>query len=134
MAIGSNGRDVCPTVRRIGDVPMINSTRTETVEYIAQRDGGPSIRGDENRAMAHARIYRGDSLADAQAALYAYMIREAEWLMTGPYRSARSVARAAEILEAAESVEFLAPSPGKQWAQASVTPCNLVFQIVRIVR
>ena len=108
------------------------------VRYLASRDSR-GARTDEDAAMAHARIYAGGDLAEAQAALKAYMVKEADWLAEPRYRSATGLRRAADILEASEQVATLAPEEGKPWSKAEVVTQTgdtvaLVWSIVRIER
>ena len=88
--------------------------------------------------MAHARIYDGASLEDAQAALYAYMLKEVSWL-TGSMSSPVSLRRAADILEAADQARALTPEEGTNWSKAEVVTQTgdtvaLVWSIVRTER
>lgn len=108
------------------------------VEYFANRDA-VQARSDEDAAMAHARIYFGDDLAEAREALYAYMVKEVMWLTDRRYVSPLSLRRAADILEAADKVWSLEPESGKAWSEASVISqtgksVGLVWQIVRTER
>lgn len=117
--------------------PAEEAPATE-VRYLASRDSR-GARTDEDAAMAHARIYAGSDLAEAQAALHAYMVKEADWLAEPRYRSATSLRRAADILEAAEQARTLTPEEGKPWSKAEVVSQTgdtvaLVWSIVRIER
>jgi hypothetical protein len=85
---------------------------------------------EEDRAMAHASIYGGESLEEAQIALFDYIVGEAEFNLKPIYRSAKGVRRAAELLEAAEQAKLLAPEEAP-YARAEIVVAGLVFQIIR---
>lgn len=102
-----------------------------TVTYIATRDTDRAQATDEDRAMAHMRYYSGDSLTDARSALYCALQSEATWLARPDYRSARSLRRAAELLDAADTVHELTPETGKAWSAARVVAAGIVWQITR---
>jgi len=90
----------------------MTSTATQ-VRYFATRDSATAWR-DEDRAMAHATIYSGDSLDEAREALKAYLLREAGHLMEG--RSVTkpgdlwAIKRAAGLADLAQNVGELDPS------------------------
>lgn len=78
-------------------------------------------RTDEDRAMAHAVIYDGESLDGARVALAKYMRDESRWLIDSS-ASAKSVGvdvsvsedRAKKIWEATLDVLDMDPEPGKR--------------------
>lgn len=102
-----------------------------TVTYFAMRDTAKSQAREEDRAMAHAKYYSGDSLYAAQSALYVAMQEEATWLARPDYRSARSLRRAADMLDAANEVTTLVPEEGRQWSTAKLEAAGILWQIVR---
>lgn len=103
------------------------------ISFYATRDSATAWR-DEDVAMAHAKIYSGDSLDEARAELRAYILREVDWLVGSTYRSARSLRRAAELLEASEAVRSLKPQEGERWSAAEVESAGLIWKIIRVER
>lgn len=99
-------------------------------------------RGDENHAMAHVDIYNGESLKEAQDALYAYIDGEVNWLIDNATKdakqgfpwAAKSFERAAEIAGVLKVAKHLAPAEDKDWDKATVEAAGLEFAIVRNVR
>lgn len=104
-----------------------------TVTYFASRDTARSQATDEDRAMAHDSIAAVDTFEKAQHELVAYMQHEVEWLLGRSYRSAVSVRRAADILEAVDKVKCGMPRPDENtsWSKSEVVAAGLVWQIVR---
>lgn len=103
------------------------------VSFCVTRDSATAWR-DEDVAMAHVSIYQGDSLDEARAVLRAYIVDEAEWLVGGAYRSATSLRRAAELLEAADGALSLSPEEGKRWSVARIESAGLIWRIIRVER
>jgi hypothetical protein len=100
-----------------------------TTQYFATRDSD-NAQTDEDRAMAHAVIYRGDYLPDAQDALYHYMMDEAKYLLKpNGYRSPKGDQRAYDIQEAAKKALNLTPPDIGRWSHATIEVAGLVFQI-----
>lgn len=75
-----------------------------TVTYWATRDS-VTARTDEDRAMAHAQIYKGDDLDNAKSALVDYMRNEADGLVTRYSQQPWALNRAAAIFEQFPKVE-----------------------------
>lgn len=84
-----------------------------TTTYWVTRDAA-NPRDDENAAMAHVQIYKGDDLADARFHLTQYLIKEANGLAadaprTVQVRDAWRFERIAGLLAAADTVEQMDP-------------------------
>lgn len=118
--------------------PMEPATEPATVvTWFASRDS-EGARSDEDRAMAHLDIYKGDSLDAARSALAAAMEHEISYLVEGRYRSSRSLRKAADMVDAVPQVKTTLGENltdlGHNWASEKVITDGVVWTLTRVER